>query len=72
MSAPVGVPVKGTKAVVAAIGSVATAVSSAATALATFVGDDRIDVNEVGGIVVTLAALATTVWGVYQTRNEPK
>lgn len=72
MTVPTSVPVKGTKAVVAAVGTVGTAVVTAATALAVFVGDDAIDLNEVSGILATLAAFATTVWGVYQTRNAPK
>ena len=66
------VPVKGTKAVVAAVGATATAVVSAATSLAVFVGDDRIDVNEVSGILATVVALVGTVWGVWNTTNKPK
>ncbi len=72
MSTPTSVPVKGTKAVVSAIGTVGTAVVTAATALSIFVGDDAIDLNEVSGILTTLAAFVGTVWGVYQTRNAPK
>lgn len=66
------VPVKGTKAIVAAVGVTATAVLTAATSLAVFVGDDQIDVNEVSGILATVFALVGTVWGVWNTTNKPK
>lgn len=66
------VPVKGTKAIVAAVGATATAVLTATTSLAVFVGDDQIDVNEVSGILAAVFALVGTVWGVWNTTNKPK
>ncbi len=66
------VPVKGTKAWVAAVGSTLTAAQTVVTTVAIVVGDDAIDANEVGGVVTTLITFALTVYGVWKVRNEPK
>lgn len=67
-----GVPVKGTKAVVAAIGGIATAVLTWTAAVAVVADDDRVDIGEVGTVLGATAALVSTVIAVYRTRNAPK
>ena len=69
---PVVVETTAAKAWVAGVGSTLTAAMTAVTAIATFTGDDAIDVNEVGGIITTLLTFGLAVWGVWQTENKPK
>lgn len=62
---------KTAKAVVAAIGATATAVSTAAATVAVAVGDDRIDVGEIASVTTAIITLALTVWGVWRVPNQP-
>jgi hypothetical protein len=57
------------KAVVAAIGTTATAVTTALATVSVAVGDDAIDVSEVGVILTAVASLVSTVYGVWKTTN---
>jgi len=57
------------KAVVAAIGTTATAVTTALATVSVAVGDDAIDVTEVGSIFTAVVALVSTVYGVWKTTN---
>lgn len=66
------IPVKGTKAVVAAVGGVATAVTTWAAAVAVVASDDAIDFTEVGAVLLATSVLIGTVVGVYKTYNAPK
>lgn len=66
------VPVKGTKAVVAAIGSTATAVLAFCTAVAVYAEDDKIDLGEVAPITGLVISLCGTVYGVWKITNRPK
>lgn len=54
-----------TKAVVAAIGSLA-------TALAPVVADDVFNASETGQVTAALITAAATVYGVWKARNKPK
>lgn len=67
-----GVQVKGTKAVVAAIGGTATAVLTWCAAVAVVAEDDRVDIGEVGTVLGATAALVSTVVAVYKVTNKPK
>lgn len=72
MSQPIGVEVKGTKAVVAAIGGTATAVLTWVAAVAVVAEDDRVDLGEVSSVALATAALIGTVIAVWKTTNKPK
>lgn len=71
MSAP-RMPLKATKAIVAAIGTTATAVSTWVAAVAVVASDDAIDLAEVGAVTTATLTLAATVYGVWRTVNKPK
>lgn len=66
------VPVKAAKAVVAAIGTTATAVTTWVAAVTVVASDDAIDVGEVSAILAATIALGSTVYGVWRTVNKPK
>jgi hypothetical protein len=66
-----GVPVKGTKAVVAALGATLTALLAFLSAVAVYAEDDRIDLGEVAPIVGLVLSLCGTVYGVWKVTNEP-
>jgi hypothetical protein len=66
-----GVPVKGTKAVVAAIGGTCTALLAWTSAVAVYAEDDRIDLGEVAPIVGLTISLVGTVYGVWKITNKP-
>lgn len=53
---------KAAKAVVAAVGTVATAVSA-------MLADNVFDFNEVGTLVTVVLVAGASVWGVYEARN---
>jgi hypothetical protein len=56
--------VRNAKAVVAAIGTVVTALSAA-------LADEVLNNNEIGGLVSTVVLAGITVYGVWKVRNEP-
>lgn len=60
------------KAWVSAIGTTLSALTTALTAVAIAVGDDAIDANEIGGLVVSTITLVSTVYGVWKVKNQPK
>lgn len=66
------VPTKGTKAIVAAVGVTLTALTTWLAAVAVAVGDDAIDFEEIGALVLATLTLASTVYGVWRVPNEPK
>lgn len=61
-----------TKAWVAAIGTVATAIATTAATVQVVLGDDKIDMGEYGTIAVAVATLVTTIYGVWKAENKPK
>lgn len=65
------VKVTGAKAVVAAVGGTLTALTTALATVSVVVGDDAIDITEVGALVVAGGTLVSTVYGVWKTRNKP-
>lgn len=60
------------KAVVAAIGSTATAVGTAAATASVVLADDKVDFTEYGTIATALALLVGTIYAVWRTPNRPK
>jgi hypothetical protein len=65
------VPVKGTKAVVAALGATLTALMAWLSAVAVYAEDDRIDLGEVAPIIGLTISLVGTVYGVWKVTNRP-
>lgn len=59
------------KAYVAAVGVTLNALTTALAVVSVAVGDDAIDVSEVGAIVTALLTMVGTVWSVWRTPNEP-
>ncbi len=65
------VPVKGTKALVAALGATLTALMAWLSAVAVYAEDDRIDLGEVAPILGLTLSLIGTVYGVWKVTNKP-
>lgn len=69
MSAPL-VRTTTAKAYVAALGVTLNAITTALAVVSVAVGDDAIDVTEVGSIATAFLTLIGTVWAVWRTPNE--
>lgn len=62
---------KSTKALVAAVGTTLTALSTALATISLVVGDDAIDVTEIGSVASAVAAAGGTIYGVWRAYNRP-
>ncbi len=71
MSTYIPVKTKPAKAVVAAIGTTLTALTTAAATASVVLDDDKIDLTEVSAITTAVVALVGTVYGVWKTVNRP-
>lgn len=60
------------KAIVAAIGTTATAVATAAATAQVVLADNKLDIGEYSTIAGALATLVLAVYGVWKTPNKPK
>jgi hypothetical protein len=59
------------KAVVAAIGSTLTALSTAAATASVVLGDDKIDLGEISTITTAVVSLVATIYAVWRVPNQP-
>ncbi len=66
------VPVKSAKAIAAAVGTTATAITTWVAAFTVVASDDAIDLAEVGAITTATLTMAATVYGVWRVVNRPK
>lgn len=60
------------KAIVAAIGTTATAVGTAMATASVVLADDKVDFTEYGTIATAVALLVGTIYAVWKTPNKPK
>lgn len=58
------------KAVVAAIGSTLTALTSALATVTLVLDDDAVDLNEISSLITAVVVLGATVWAVWRVPNE--
>lgn len=66
------IPTKATKAIVAAVGATLTALTTWLAAVAVAVGDDAIDMQEVGALLLATITLGSTIYGVWRVPNNRK